>query len=502
MPPRPSSRRCVKQWATDIELMIEFHGRLGAGAAAAMIRRLERFRPAWCEEPVAPECLELLAEVKRSAGCPIAAGERLYTQADFYRLTALRAVDVVQMDLAHCGGILAGKKIAAMAAPQDILVAPHCSIGPVALAACLHFDVSHAQLPHPGNLRRVRRPVAQRPGRAAGIPSGMASSSWAMRPDSAWSWTSRPSPIIPMWPMPSPACGTATGRRISPRIGEVDWKGAEEKLVRIFRIAMTGDFLDESGAVAYGDAGLARLERCPYVRWHFVTGLAPKPGDPAYWSRLYSLEVAPEQIRDVDGLVVLRPWLKRSTFAAGAGDLVVIGRSGAGYDKIDLAACTEHGVAVFNAPMALNHSTASSALLFMLALAKRLPDQERVVRQGRWDLQPSVMGGEIQGRTLGIVGLGHSGRELVRLVGPFEMRIVAYSPHADPAVARELGVELTSLEEVLRQSDFVSLHCRLTESTRGLIGAEQLAIYEGERLLHQRRPGRAGRSGGAGGRAA
>ncbi len=126
----------------DVGLMIEFHGRLGAGSAAAMIRRLERFRPAWCEEPVAPECLELLAEVKRSAGCPIAAGERLYTQADFYRLTALRAVDIVQMDLAHCGGILAGKKIAAMAAPQDILVAPHCSIGPVALAACLHFDVS------------------------------------------------------------------------------------------------------------------------------------------------------------------------------------------------------------------------------------------------------------------------------------------------------------------------------------------------------------------------
>jgi galactonate dehydratase len=125
-----------------VDLMIEFHGRLGAGAAAAMIRRLERFRPAWCEEPIAPECLELLAEVKRSAGCPIAAGERLYAQADFYRLTALRAVDIVQMDLAHCGGILAGKKIAAMAAPQDILVAPHCSIGPVALAACLHFDIS------------------------------------------------------------------------------------------------------------------------------------------------------------------------------------------------------------------------------------------------------------------------------------------------------------------------------------------------------------------------
>ncbi len=114
----------------------------GAGTAIDMIRRLERFRPEWCEEPVVPESLELLAEVKRSAGCPIAAGERLYTQSDFYRLTALRAADIIQMDLAHCGGILAGKKVAAMAAPQDMLVAPHCSIGPVALAACLHFDAS------------------------------------------------------------------------------------------------------------------------------------------------------------------------------------------------------------------------------------------------------------------------------------------------------------------------------------------------------------------------
>jgi galactonate dehydratase len=125
-----------------IGLMIEFHGRLGAGPAQTFIRDLEPYDPYWCEEPVAPECLDLLAEVKRGAGCPIAAGERLYALPDFHRLTVLRAVDVVQMDLAHCGGILAGKKIAAMAAVQDISVAPHCSIGPVALAACLHFDLS------------------------------------------------------------------------------------------------------------------------------------------------------------------------------------------------------------------------------------------------------------------------------------------------------------------------------------------------------------------------
>jgi galactonate dehydratase len=125
----------------NIGMMIEFHGRLSAGCALAMIQRLERFQPTWCEEPLVPESIDLLAEVKRQSGSPIAAGERLYTQADFYRLLSQRAVDVVQMDIAHCGGILASKKIAAMAAVQDIRVAPHCSIGPVALAACLHFDV-------------------------------------------------------------------------------------------------------------------------------------------------------------------------------------------------------------------------------------------------------------------------------------------------------------------------------------------------------------------------
>ena len=125
-----------------IGLMIEFHGRLSATSAIAVIAKLGRFGPVWCEEPVAPECVELLAEVKRQTGATLAAGERLYTLADFYRLISLRAADVVQMDIAHCGGLLAAKKIAAVAAMQDLRVAPHCSIGPVALAAALHFDVS------------------------------------------------------------------------------------------------------------------------------------------------------------------------------------------------------------------------------------------------------------------------------------------------------------------------------------------------------------------------
>jgi phosphoglycerate dehydrogenase-like enzyme len=156
----------------------------------------------------------------------------------------------------------------------------------------------------------------------------------------------------------------------------------------------------------------------------------------------------------------------------------VIGRSGAGYDKIDVGACTQNDVAVFNAPRALNHSTASTALMFMLALAKKLFAQDRITRQGRWDLQAAVMGSELQGRTLGIVGLGHSGRELARLAAPFHMRMSAYSPHADPVQAVGLGVSLVSLERLMAESDFVSIHARLAEGTRHMIGAPQLGLMK------------------------
>jgi phosphoglycerate dehydrogenase-like enzyme len=241
---------------------------------------------------------------------------------------------------------------------------------------------------------------------------------------------------------------------------------------------LTGDFLDATGKVAQGDAGLPLLEGVPYVEHQFIREQAPAPDDPSYWDRFYSLEVTAEQIRRVNGLVVLRPYVTARTFARGADDLVVVGRSGAGYDKIDVAACTAHDVALFNAPHALNHPTASAALLLMLALAKRLPWQERITREGRWDRQQEVVGGEIQGRTLGIIGLGNSGRELARLVAPFAMRLLAYSPHAEPAQAKALGVTLTTLDEVLSLADFVSIHCRLTAETRGLLGRAQLGLMK------------------------
>ncbi len=245
-----------------------------------------------------------------------------------------------------------------------------------------------------------------------------------------------------------------------------------------FRVAITGDYLNEAGELSYpGEMGFGLMDK-PFIERHFIRDLAPTRGDATYWNRLYHLETTPQHIAGVDALVVLRPWVKAGTFADGAQTLTIIARAGVGYDKIDIAACTANDVAVFNAPVALHHSTATSALMFMLALSKRLPEQERLTRTGRWDLQPVTVGTELDGRTLGIIGLGASGQDLVRLVAPFGMRIIAYSPHASAEQARALNVTLVSLDDLMRDSDFVSLHASLTPDKVGMIGAAQLALMK------------------------
>jgi galactonate dehydratase len=104
-----------------------------------MGQRLAPYRPAWYEEPVSPWDLGALLPVKQALPFPIASGERLYMLEDFRRLAALAACDIVQPDLAHCGGLSIGRKIAALAGERGLALAPHCSIGPVALCAAVHF---------------------------------------------------------------------------------------------------------------------------------------------------------------------------------------------------------------------------------------------------------------------------------------------------------------------------------------------------------------------------
>ncbi len=125
----------------DVELFIEAHGRMSPATSVAMARELERFNPAWYEEPVPPEDIEALLFVKNHTGIPIATGERCYTRYGFRELIERRAADILQPDVIHAGGLLETRKIAAMAEPCYMMVAPHNSAGPGCTAASVHFAV-------------------------------------------------------------------------------------------------------------------------------------------------------------------------------------------------------------------------------------------------------------------------------------------------------------------------------------------------------------------------
>src|SRR5689334_16583188 len=105
-----------------------------------------------------------------------------------------------------------------------------------------------------------------------------------------------------------------------------------------FRLAITGDFLNERGEDACGGLPLHKLDEAAHIQYSVLRDLAPQPGDREYWNRFYSLEVHPSHLADLDGLILLRPWLKRGALEEVRDRLVVVGRSGAGYDKVDVAA--------------------------------------------------------------------------------------------------------------------------------------------------------------------
>ena len=124
----------------NIGIGIDFHGRVHKGMAKALVKALEPFQPMFIEEPVLAENNEALIEIARHTSVPIATGERMFTRWDFKALLASGGVDIVQPDLSHAGGIWETRKIAAMAESYDVAVAPHCPLGPIALAASLQLD--------------------------------------------------------------------------------------------------------------------------------------------------------------------------------------------------------------------------------------------------------------------------------------------------------------------------------------------------------------------------
>lgn len=168
-------------------------------------------------------------------------------------------------------------------------------------------------------------------------------------------------------------------------------------------------------------------------------------------------------------------------------NLKLIARTGIGVDNIDLDAATAHGIVVTNTPDGPTESTAEHTVAMLLALAKRLKQGADNLAAGKWGPRTgALLGVEVQGKTLGLIGLGRIGRrvaEICRLA--FQMRVFAYDPYLGDETALSLGVTLTSLEDVIRQADFLSLHVPATPETAGLMNAERLGwMKPGSYLLN------------------
>jgi D-3-phosphoglycerate dehydrogenase len=233
-----------------------------------------------------------------------------------------------------------------------------------------------------------------------------------------------------------------------------------------FRVGLTRDFLKSDGSVAFGDIGLDLLERTPGLTWSFLEG-----------ANIEGTGVRAEEIRGFDALLVLAPRITAATLA-GADRLRLIARFGVGYDNVDVAACTEAGVLLTITPDGVRRPVATSVLAYLLALSLRMFDKDRLIRAGRWAEKPDFMGIGLSGRTLGIVGLGNIGREIVRVTRPLGMRYLASDPYLPVAVADAEGVELVELETLLRAADFVSINCALTPETHHLLNRERLALMK------------------------
>jgi len=227
----------------------------------------------------------------------------------------------------------------------------------------------------------------------------------------------------------------------------------------VFRVGVTRDLRRPDGTLAFAPLDLGALERAG-IAWSFLEQEAQP--------------LTPALLDGLDGLYHLGALVTEASLD-GVERLAVIARQGVGLDFVDLDACTRRGIAVSFTPAAVTRSMASAAALLVLAVAHRLAERNRALHAGDWDagrFTPQSTG--LTGRTLGVIGYGRIGHELVRLLAPWEMRVLVTrrSPREEP------GIESVELDVLLRRADVVVVACPLTDETRGLLDARRLALMK------------------------
>jgi len=194
-------------------------------------------------------------------------------------------------------------------------------------------------------------------------------------------------------------------------------------------------------------------------------------------------------IGDYDALVVRSETQVTADVISAGQRLQVVGRAGVGVDNIDLDAATRRGIAVVNAPTGNTIAAAEHTMALMLALVRNIPQSDASMRKGEWK-RSAFVGVEVRNKTLGIIGLGKVGSEVARRARAFEMRLVGYDPYVPQEYARNLGVALADLPKLIAESDIITIHTPLTDSTKALLGKEQFAMMKpGVRIINVARGG-------------
>lgn len=230
----------------------------------------------------------------------------------------------------------------------------------------------------------------------------------------------------------------------------------------MFRVGLTRDFLTTDGHLAYQDMGLDILDKAIGLEYEFL--------------KEHRSPVTPDMLQGYDAVISLAPSYNTESFK-GVRGLKAICRFGVGYDMVDIPACSKAGILVTITRGAVNYSVAEATLTWMLALCHRVFEKDKLVRSGGWSQRSLYMGSELRGRTLGVIGAGGIGGKLVEMVRAFDMNPpIAFDPYIDKAKAAALGLQLVDILTLMKQSDFISINCPLTEETRNLIGEKELSL--------------------------
>ena len=189
-------------------------------------------------------------------------------------------------------------------------------------------------------------------------------------------------------------------------------------------------------------------------------------------------------IGEYDGLITRSQTQVTEEVIAAATNLKVIGRAGVGVDNINIPAATARGIVVCNAPEGNTIAAVEHTIGMMLAVTRHIPQAHQSIQEGKWD-RKSFTGIQLQGRTLGVIGVGRVGSRVAKRMQAFEMNVIGYDPYITEERARQIGIELVDFDTLLKTSDYITIHTPLTKETRDMIDAEAIAkMKDGVRLVN------------------